>query len=63
MSDYVTVTFEPAGANVQVPVGTNLYEAGQRAGIEIAGSCGGQGICGECQLRRVPGYYCRWYGQ
>ncbi len=50
MSDYVTVTFEPAGANVQVPVGTNLYEAGQRAGIEIAGSCGGQGICGECQV-------------
>ncbi len=50
MSDYVTVTFEPAGVKARVPVGTNLYEAAQQAGVALAGSCGGQGICGECQV-------------
>ncbi len=55
MSDYITVIFEPAGAKVQVSVGTNLYEAGQQAGVEIAGSCGGYGICGECQVILMEG--------
>jgi len=50
MSDYVTVTFEPAGVKATVPVGTNLYEAAQQAGVEISGSCGGQGSCGKCQV-------------
>ncbi len=50
MSDHVTVTFEPTGAKAKVPVGTNLYEAAQQAGVEVSGSCGGQGTCGECQV-------------
>jgi len=55
MSDYVTVTFEPTGARAKVPVGTNLYEAAQEAGVEISGSCGGQGTCGECQVILAEG--------
>ncbi len=55
MSDYVTVTFEPAGVKATVPVGTNLYEAAQQAGVEISGSCGGQGTCGECQVILAEG--------
>ena len=55
MADYVTVTFEPAGVKATVPVGTNLLEAGQQAGVEISGSCGGQGTCGKCQVLVTEG--------
>jgi len=55
MPDYVTVTFEPAGATAKVPAGTNIYEAGLQAGVEIPGWCGGMGICGECQVIPVQG--------
>ncbi len=50
MSDLVEVTFAPAGIAVEVPAGTSIYEAAQAADVSVDGLCGGNGICGKCQV-------------
>lgn len=45
-----SVTFTPADRIVEVPFGTLILEAAQRAGLEIAVPCGGQGRCGRCAV-------------
>jgi len=47
---YCTVSFQPDQKQVQVPVGTNLLEAAQNAGVKINASCNGSGTCGKCKL-------------
>lgn len=44
------VTLLPANKTVEVPTGTLVAEAIQRAGLEIAQPCGGQGRCGRCAV-------------
>jgi len=44
------VTFQPAGVSVQVKEGTSLLDAARQAGVPIRNDCGGQGVCGLCQL-------------
>lgn len=44
------VTLLPAGSSVEVPTGSLLVEAAQRAGLEIGQPCGGQGRCGRCSV-------------
>lgn len=51
----VTVTFEPPGVSVSVPVGTTVLEAARRAGVPLASACGGRGTCGDCAVRVVAG--------
>ncbi len=43
-----TVRFQPAEVVVEVPGGTLISEAAQRAGLELSLPCGGQGRCGRC---------------
>ena len=44
------VTLLPAGTTVEVPTGTLISEAVQRAGLTFAQPCGGQGRCGRCAV-------------
>ncbi len=44
------VTLLPANQTVEVPTGALVAEAIQRAGLDIAQPCGGQGRCGRCAV-------------
>jgi uncharacterized 2Fe-2S/4Fe-4S cluster protein (DUF4445 family) len=52
---YVTVTFQPDGRKVQVPKGVSIFEAAIQAGEGVEGPCGGQGTCGKCRVKLLPG--------
>jgi uncharacterized 2Fe-2S/4Fe-4S cluster protein (DUF4445 family) len=43
-----TVTFLPSYRKVDVPRGTTVLDAAQRAGLNMNVVCGGQGKCGKC---------------
>ena len=49
------VRFHPAGTEVDVDVGTTLFEAALSAGLPVGSSCGADGTCGRCGLRVVSG--------
>ena len=44
------MTFEPGHRVVNVEEGTTLAQAAAAAGVRIAMSCGGQGVCGRCAV-------------
>jgi len=44
------VKFQPGDNEVNVPVGTNLLEAAEKADVYINASCNGKGACGKCKL-------------
>ena len=44
------VTFEPFGTTVDVEPGESLLKAARRAEIRIRNDCGGEGLCGKCQV-------------
>ena len=46
----VTITLQPYGRRIVVPVGTNLLEAIRQAGVGIRSICGGRGNCGKCKV-------------
>ncbi|MCM8824640.1 MAG: ASKHA domain-containing protein [Candidatus Omnitrophica bacterium] len=56
MDDY-EVIFLPEGRKVKVPAGTDLLSAALKAGIFLASSCGGKGICGRCRVKIVSGEF------
>lgn len=43
-----TVTFLPSYRKIEVPRGTTILDAAQKAGLNINVVCGGQGKCGKC---------------
>ncbi|WP_321508259.1 ASKHA domain-containing protein [uncultured Methanoregula sp.] len=43
-----TVTFLPTYRKVEIPRGTTILDAAQKAGLNINVVCGGQGKCGKC---------------
>nr|WP_320160903.1 ASKHA domain-containing protein [uncultured Methanoregula sp.] len=43
-----TVTFLPSYRKVEVPRGTTILDAAQKAGLNMNVVCGGQGKCGKC---------------
>lgn len=49
------MTFQPSGKTVEVPTGTTLFEAAQRAGLPVASSCGAEAICGKCNMTILAG--------
>ena len=44
------ITFIPFDKTVEVGMGTSLLGAAGKAGIVIDSVCGGDGICGRCNL-------------
>ncbi len=44
------VTFWPEGERVRVPLETTLLDAAKIAGVDLASSCGGDGLCGKCRV-------------
>ena len=44
------VIFEPDNKEIEIPKGTSLLEAAQKADIHINASCNGKGSCGKCKL-------------
>lgn len=50
-----TVKFDIASDPVEVPSGTMLTDAAQKAGIDISQPCGGQGRCGQCAVQVTSG--------
>ncbi len=46
----VQVTFWPEGDRVRVPLETTLLDAAKIAGVDLASSCGGDGLCGKCRV-------------
>jgi uncharacterized 2Fe-2S/4Fe-4S cluster protein (DUF4445 family) len=44
------VRFEPSGLKTEVPAGTVLLEAANKAGIYLSSICGGDGYCGKCSV-------------
>jgi len=50
MENDVTVTFEPEGRKVRVPLGTTVFQAAKKAGVGIRSECGGKGTCGKCKV-------------
>jgi len=49
------IRFAPSGRQVEVPAGTPLDEAARRAGLPLASSCRGEGLCARCGVRILRG--------
>jgi uncharacterized 2Fe-2S/4Fe-4S cluster protein (DUF4445 family) len=54
MSKY-TVIFLPDNKTVEVESNVTLLQAAVKAGVIIDSLCGGDGLCGECQLQVISG--------
>jgi 2Fe-2S ferredoxin len=44
------VSFTPDGLSIDVPAGTTLLEAGQKAGAKFGSACGGVCACSTCHV-------------
>ncbi len=55
MATTYRVKFDIADEAVEVPAGTMLTAAAEKAGIEINQPCGGQGRCGQCAVQVTSG--------
>ena len=55
MATNYSVKFDAVSDSVEVPGGTLLTDAAQKAGIEINQPCGGQGRCGQCVVQVTSG--------
>ena len=50
-----TVTFLPDNKTVEAESDFTLLQAAEKVGIIINSLCGGDGLCGECQLQVISG--------
>jgi uncharacterized 2Fe-2S/4Fe-4S cluster protein (DUF4445 family) len=55
MATICRVEFDVAEDPVEVPAGTLLTDAAEKAGIDINQPCGGQGRCGQCAVQVTSG--------
>ncbi|HZK17801.1 MAG TPA: ASKHA domain-containing protein [Clostridia bacterium] len=54
-NDKIKITFLPNGMRAMAPIGTNIMDAADKAGVFIDGICGRKGTCGKCLARLVSG--------
>ena len=52
-----TVKFKPQNKSIKVAKGTDLLSAAIKAGIILAASCGGDGLCGKCRVAIEKGKF------
>lgn len=50
-----TVTFIPLYIEVRTLPGETILDAAIKAGLPVANSCSGEGVCGGCRMRVVSG--------
>ncbi len=50
-----TIDLEPLGRRINSDQSQTLLEAAQRAGIVLNAPCGGEGLCGRCEVRLMSG--------
>jgi len=50
-----TVRFTNLDRVIEAFEGETLLQSARRAGVSIAGACGGRGVCGSCQVRILSG--------
>jgi len=55
MATTYSVKFDIASEEIEVPAGTMITDAAEKAGIEINQPCGGQGRCGQCAVQVTSG--------
>lgn len=51
----VRVIFEPGMIEVEVPSGSRIMYAIEKAGVQFEFPCGGKGICGKCTVKVLEG--------
>jgi len=49
------ISFTKAFPPIEVPAGANLMQSLLQAGIPVASSCYGDGVCGKCRLEVFSG--------
>ncbi|HEY70301.1 MAG TPA: DUF4445 domain-containing protein [Anaerolineae bacterium] len=54
-SDRVWISIRPHDLQIEVPAGTDLLTAAQRAGAHMVSLCGGAGSCASCIIRMLSG--------
>jgi len=57
------VTFHPSGVTVHVQPHTSILDAARQADVPIRNDCGGQGVCGRCQVTIRRGHAERFGGK
>ena len=61
MSDAVIqVIFSPSGRRGTFQSGVNVVTAARRLGVDIACLCGGNAVCGRCQVHLVEGEFAKY---
>ena len=50
MAKTYKVLFKPDDAGVEVPAGTTILAAANKAGVFVNSLCGGDGVCGRCRV-------------
>lgn len=49
------VTFEPLAIRAEAKEDETVLDVARRAGVPLANSCGGVGVCARCRVRVVAG--------
>ncbi len=55
LAPMATVTILKSGKVVQVPDGSNLMKSLLAAGLPVASSCNGDGVCSKCHVKVIAG--------
>ncbi len=59
MADDALVVFTPSGRRGRFPLGTPVLGAARKLGVDIDSICGGNGLCGRCQVRVGEGQFAK----
>ena len=54
------VIFTPSGIRATAAPGESVYDVALAAGVDMQSICGGQGLCGRCQIELQPGEYAKF---
>ncbi len=49
------ITFKPCDIEYELKETLNLFQTAEKAGVQINGSCGGNGSCGKCKIQILQG--------